>query len=93
MTYLGNQDFLPSLIVTQRIPEHFDKSGFDKLVQLCKLLLTEENQVANIIQCLNDFYLFLHFWNRNSYATNHIAVEVINNSTDCHILKFLVSGW
>ena len=73
--------------------KHFDKSGFDKLVQLGKLLLTEENQVANIIQCLNNFYLFLHFWNRNSYATNHIAVEVINNSTDCHILKFLVSGW
>ena len=49
MTHLGNQNFLPSLIVTQRVTKQFDKSGFDKLVQLLELSLAQFNNPANSV--------------------------------------------
>lgn len=46
----SKQLFSPGKRVKNGIPKHLDKSSFDQLVQLCKLLFPQSNQIANIIK-------------------------------------------
>ena len=55
----------PSLIIPHRIPKHLNKSGFDEVVQLLKLLFPHGNQTADLVQYGGDFALLTNVQHRN----------------------------
>ena len=72
------------------ITKQFDKSGFDQLVQLSKLLFPQGNQFSHLIQCGNNVYLLVHWRDRHCNPPNHFTIQVVDHSANCHVLKFLV---
>ena len=59
-THIVHSKLLPSIWIGCGITEQFDKSGFDKLIQLLKLLLVHSDNIINAIHPFASRNLFIY---------------------------------